>query len=93
MLSHVKPEDLLDAADYRRWKKLQRNLQGSNEEDLSLDSSSSELEEVEFEARSAQAWTHILSQLVKVMRKIMIKPLPHCSERRHQLHARGNKIQ
>ena len=23
----------------------------------------------------------------------MIKPLPHCSERRHQLHARGNKIQ
>ena len=69
MLSHVKPEDLLDAADYRCWKKLQRNLQGSNEEELRLDSSSSELEEVEFEARSAQAWTHILSQLVKVMRK------------------------
>ena len=69
MLSHVKPEDLLDAADYRRWKKLQRNLQGSSEEDLHLDSSSSELEEVEFEARSAQAWTHILSQLVKVMRE------------------------
>ena len=69
MLSHVKPEDLLDDSDYRRWKKLQRNLQGSDGEDLHLDSSSSELEGVEFEARSAQAWIHILSQLVKVMRK------------------------
>ena len=67
MLSHVEPEDLLDSADFRRWKKVQRNLQGSaDEKEVPRDRSSSTLEEVEFEAKSAQAWTHVLSQLVKV---------------------------
>jgi len=66
MLSHVKPEDLLDAADYRRWQKIQGKLQGLEEEDLANDSGTSKMEEAEFEAVSSQAWTHILSQIVKV---------------------------
>lgn len=66
MLSHVKPEDLLDAADYQRWRKIQTKLQGKDEEELSNDGSTSKMEEAQFEATSAQAWTHILTQLVKV---------------------------
>ena len=70
MLSPVKPEDLLDAADYRRWQKIQRKLQGTEEEEkLSNDGSSYNMEEAHFEACSTQAWTHILSQLVKVPRE------------------------
>lgn len=73
MMSHVKPEDLLDAADYRRWQKIQRKLQGTEEEEeeekLSNDGSSYNMEEAHFEACSTQAWTHILSQLVKVPRE------------------------
>ena len=67
MLSHIKPEDLLDGADYRRWQKIQRNMQGTEEEEkLSNDGSSYNMEEAYFEASSTQAWTHILLQLVKV---------------------------
>lgn len=67
MVSHVKPEDLLDSADYRRWQKIQSNLTGVDEEHSPSDSGSSNLEIAQFEATSAQAWTHILSQLVKVL--------------------------
>lgn len=65
MVSHVNPEDLLDSADYHRWQKIQRNLTGADEEDSPSDSS--KLEIAQFEATSTQAWTHILSQLVKVL--------------------------
>ena len=67
MLSHVKPEDLLDYADYRRWQKIHRKLTGTNEEDSLSDNSASKFELAEFEAISAQAWTHILCQLIKVI--------------------------
>lgn len=66
MLSHVKAEDLLDVDDYRRWQKIQRKLQATEEQDLANDSSASKMEEAQFEGTSAQAWTHILAQLVKV---------------------------
>lgn len=66
-MAHLKPEDLLDSADYRRWQKIQRKLTGTDEEDSPNDSENSKLEIVQFEANSTQAWTHILSQLVKVM--------------------------
>lgn len=67
MVSHVKPEELLDYADYRRWQKIQRKLTGTDEEDSPNDSHASKLESAQYEATSAQAWTHILSQLVKVL--------------------------
>ena len=69
MVSHVKAEDLLDSADYRRWKKIQRKLRsrGTDEEDSPSDSGTSKIETAQFEAISAQAWTHTLSQLVKVL--------------------------
>ena len=67
MLSHVKPEDLLDAADFRRWKKIQEKLQGSEmEEKASSIDSAIKMKETHFEAISAHAWTHIFSQLIKV---------------------------
>jgi len=67
MLSHVKPEDLLDYADYRRWQKIHRKLTGTSEEDFLSDSGASKFELAQFEAISAQAWTHILCQLIKVL--------------------------
>ena len=70
MLSHVKPEDLLDATDYQRWQKIPRKLQGTEGDDLPSDSSPIKMEEAQFEAKSAQAWTHILSQLIKVTQEI-----------------------
>ena len=68
MMSHVKPEDLLDAEDFRLWKKIQSKFQGSEvEEQVSSEDSFIEMKkETLFEAVSAHAWTHILSQLVKV---------------------------
>ena len=67
MMSHVQPEDLLDYADYRRWQKIQQKFTGTNGEDSPNDSSASKLEVAQFEAVSAQAWSHILCQLVKVL--------------------------
>lgn len=67
MLCHVKPEDLLDYADYRRWQKIHRKLTGTSEEDFLSDSGASKFELAQFEAISAQAWTHILCQLIKVL--------------------------
>lgn len=67
MMSHVKPEHLLDYTDYRRSQKIHRKLTGTNEEDFLSDSSASKFELAEFEAISAQAWTHILCQLIKVL--------------------------
>lgn len=75
MLCHVKPEDLLDYADYRRWQKIHRKLTGTNEEDFRSDSGASKFELAQFEAISAQAWTHILCQLIKVL--ILSRITPH----------------
>ena len=71
-MSHVKPEHLLDYADYRRWQKIHRKLTGTNEEDSLSDSSTSKFEFAQFEAISAQAWTHILCQLIKVLYRRLI---------------------
>lgn len=77
MMSHVKPEDLLDAEDFRLWKKIQSKFQGSEvEEQVSSEDSFIEMKkETLFEAVSAHAWTHILSQLVKVL--ILSRITPH----------------
>ena len=72
MMSHVKPEHLLDYADYRRWQKIHRKLTGTNEEDSLSDNSASKFELAQFEAISAQAWTHILCQLIKVLYRRLI---------------------
>lgn len=65
-MSHVKPEHLLDYADYCRWQKIHRKLTETNEEDSLSDSGVSKFELAQFEAMSVQAWTHILCQLIKV---------------------------
>lgn len=67
MVSHVKAQDLLDTADYLRWQKIQRKLKGMDEEYSSSERGTSKIEIAQFIAASTQAWTHILSQLVKVL--------------------------
>ena len=67
MVSHVKPEDLLDTADYICWHKIHGKLKGMDKEDSSKERGISKLEVAQFETSSTQAWTHILLQLVKVI--------------------------
>lgn len=75
MVSHVKPEDLLDTADYIRWHKIHGKLKGMDKEDSSKERGISKLEVAQFETSSTQAWTHILLQLVKVL--ILSRITPH----------------
>ncbi|PFX34680.1 Calponin-likey domain-containing protein 2 [Stylophora pistillata] len=75
MVAHVKPEDLLDTTDYIRWHKIQRKLKGMDKEDSGRERGINKLEVARFETCSTQAWTYILSQLVKVL--ILSRITPH----------------
>ena len=67
-MANVKPEYLLDAADYRRWRNLQRKGTSGEEAQPPGRLSTRELrrEALKYEAVSRWSWTDLLCQLAKV---------------------------
>ena len=69
-VSSIKPEYLMEVADYKVWAKLQKAIQAYKSSSGHVTSPKTEeeeaLEDQLFEAVSKRAWTDILMQLLKV---------------------------
>ena len=70
-IASIKPEYLMTPADYKRWVRLQKELEakknkGGHRENKPKTEEEEAIEDQLFEAVSKRAWTDVLLQLVKV---------------------------